>query len=70
MDKVLIILKIISLLHPNKVWDNASHLIYLSQDRKLMKKYLKGLKKDVGIKTNLKNYKIITNQMLTRDRKV
>ena len=36
MDKVLIILKLISLKFPGKIWDKNSHFIFTHQDRKIM----------------------------------
>ena len=69
MHRVIAVLKITSLTQPDKIWDSAEHLIYTSQDRDLMKKYFKGLNKDLKIKVNMNNYKIISDETLSFDRK-
>ena len=69
MHRVIAVLKITSLSQPDKIWDSAEHLIYTSQDRDLMKKYIKGLKKDLKIKINMRDYKIVSDEMLSFDRK-
>jgi hypothetical protein len=67
MEKVFIILKIISLLHPNKVWDKVSHFLYTTQDREIMKQYRKS--KLFSVNFDIKKRDLTSTDMLSIDRK-
>ena len=68
MDKVLILIKLISLLHPSKLWDTNSHFIFTHQDRELMKQYLKQSKK-IGLQKLLRKVNLIDHDFLSQSRK-
>ena len=77
MEKVFIMLKMISLLYPNKVWDKVSHFLYTTQDREIMKQYRKSklfsgkaIKKKISLeKFYLKEIGFTSTDMLSIDRK-
>ena len=64
MDKVLIILKLISLKFPGKIWDKNSHFIFTHQDRKIMKEYFK-LAKKLGLVKTLRKIAILDHDFLS-----
>lgn len=67
MDKVLILIKLISLLYPKKSWDTNSHFIFTHQDRQLMKEYLKSAKK-MGFHKMLRKVNLIDHDFLSYEK--